>query len=206
MNTVSHPLEVAALRIQQSGCNRCPDLAAIRSRIVTHRGNPASRICVIGQNPGASEDKMGRPFVGKSGQLLDAIFALAGLNTQTDTFVTNAALCLTPGNAEPTAVHLANCRSHLTTLTSSFPILILVGRVAAVAGMEAYCPGWNMMRMGMGALVNGGPYALLSGSRAFIVYHPSYLLRQGVRPDVLDPKHPLVERMVGILQRARDAI
>ena len=71
------------------------------------RGNPAARLMLIGEGPGAREDETGRPFVGRSGQLLDHLLAEAGLDPGRDVYIVNALKCRPPDNRKPTAAELA---------------------------------------------------------------------------------------------------
>ena len=76
-------------------CQRC-DLAKERQHVVVSRGNPSARLMVIGEAPGADEDAQGRPFVGRSGRLLDAFLADVGLDQNDDTYICNLIKCRPP--------------------------------------------------------------------------------------------------------------
>jgi uracil-DNA glycosylase len=77
-------------------------------------GNPESRIMLIGEGPGADEDKQGRPFVGRSGQLLDRMLAAIGLMDRTAYYITNVTPWRPPGNRTPTDTEIALLRPFLT--------------------------------------------------------------------------------------------
>ena len=77
-------------------------LEAEGGRIVVFRGDPTARVLIVGEAPGAEEDRLGRPFVGKSGKLLDAILASAGFDPAVDVFVTNSVFRRPRDNRKPT--------------------------------------------------------------------------------------------------------
>ena len=97
-----------------SGCERCPDLVASRSRIVDGVGPDDADILFVGEAPGASEDEQGEPFVGRSGSVLDDALKDAGL-ARSDVRITNCVRCRPPENRDPHSEELANCRGYLET-------------------------------------------------------------------------------------------
>jgi|BEDMetMinimDraft_2_1075160.scaffolds.fasta_scaffold08652_1 uracil-DNA glycosylase family 4 len=93
------------------GCTRCPLRAGCRG-VVFGEGDPAARLVLIGEGPGATEDELGRPFVGRAGALLDRILEAAGFRRQ-DVYISNVVLCRPPGNRTPTDEEIAACRPYL---------------------------------------------------------------------------------------------
>jgi len=93
-------------------CERCPALVDARSRIVNGDGPADAPLLFVGEAPGADEDERGRPFVGRSGDVLDGALADAGLARE-DVRITNCVRCRPPDNRDPHAAELANCRDHL---------------------------------------------------------------------------------------------
>lgn len=69
------------------------------TNMVIYRGNPAAKLMIVGEAPGTEEDRLGKPFVGRSGQLLDQILAAAGFDPEQDVFITNAVFRLPPVTA-----------------------------------------------------------------------------------------------------------
>lgn len=135
------------------GCTRCA-LAAGRTRIVVSRGNArAPRLVVVGEAPGAHEDREGLPFVGRSGRLLDRWLAAWGLG-EDDVLVTNVARCRPPANRKPTLAEQDACGAHLLWLLASLgdPPVLALGRTAE---------GWLKTQ----------------GRAPLFIYHPSYYLR-----------------------------
>jgi len=95
-----------------SGCTRCPDLVASRSRIVDGAGPADTDLLFVGEAPGAREDEQGEPFVGRSGDVLDSTLREVGL-ARADVRITNCVRCRPPDNRDPRTGELANCRPYL---------------------------------------------------------------------------------------------
>jgi len=82
-------------------CTRC-ELSRSRNHVIFGEGNPNAGILIIGEAPGRDEDLQGRPFVGKSGQLLDKILAACGFTRDEHVFISNIVKCRPPDNRVPT--------------------------------------------------------------------------------------------------------
>jgi uracil-DNA glycosylase len=95
------------------GCTACADLVASRSTVVVGDFPPGARVLLVGEAPGAQEDEAGAPFVGRSGQLLDALLTEAGLPREA-VAVTNVLKCRPPGNRKPRRREVETCRPWLT--------------------------------------------------------------------------------------------
>src|SRR3954451_23207116 len=124
-----HPLAAAARR-----CVACPELAAAR-RLVVVGDVPASgrpRFVLVGEAPGAQEDETGRPFVGRSGALLDQLLAEAGLD-RAQGAAANVAKCRPPGNRTPEAREVArgSCRLRRRLELLRPPVVVAPGLSAA---------------------------------------------------------------------------
>ncbi|MHB1930365.1 MAG: uracil-DNA glycosylase, partial [Acidimicrobiales bacterium] len=97
---------------EASGCTRCA-LAAGRRTVVFGEGDPRARLMVVGEGPGRDEDLAGRPFVGRSGQLLDRLLLEeAGLRRE-QVYIANVVKCRPPGNRDPLPAEIAACRPYL---------------------------------------------------------------------------------------------
>ena len=139
---------------------------------VISRGNPEAEVMVIGEAPGRDEDIQGKPFVGRSGQLLDRILASIGLN-EDNIYITNVVYWRPPGNRNPTPEELVKClpftQKHIELIDPK--IIVLVGGVSfsALTGMT-------------GIMKNRGQWTKLSANGRDIptlpIYHPAFLLRQ----------------------------
>ncbi len=92
-----------------SRCTCCAELAAQRTQTVFGVGNPTARLCFLGEAPGADEDRLGEPFVGRAGQLLDKILAACTL-TREEVYILNVLKCRPPQNRTPALEEVENCR------------------------------------------------------------------------------------------------
>src|SRR3954449_13346238 len=97
---------------QARGCTKCPEFVATRTQVVFGAGNANADLMFVGEAPGANEDRMGRPFVGQAGKLLDQLLVEVGLE-RADVFITNVLLCRPPGNRDPHPVEIDNCQDYL---------------------------------------------------------------------------------------------
>lgn len=158
----------AELETAVARCTRCA-LAERRQHTVFGVGARDARWMVVGEAPGAQEDRRGEPFVGRAGTLLDAM--LAALGTCRDAvFITNIVKCRPPGNRDPAPEEADACRGYLLAQIEHIdPGLILaLGRVAAQQLLGVKTPVGKLR-----GRVHQGP-----GARPVVVtYHPAYLLR-----------------------------
>jgi DNA polymerase len=119
-----------------SGCGF--EICESATNIVPGEGNPSADVLLVGEAPGASEDKQGRPFVGRSGKLLDLLLAEAGLERD-DVFITNVVKARPPGNRDPKADEVAHylpwLEAQLALIAPS--VIIPVGRHA----LAHFAPG-----------------------------------------------------------------
>src|SRR4051812_19446772 len=97
---------------QARGCAKCPEFVATRTQVVFGAGNANADLMFVGEAPGANEDRMGRPFVGQAGKLLDQLLVEVGLE-RADVFISNVLLCRPPGNRDPHPVEIDNCQEYL---------------------------------------------------------------------------------------------
>jgi DNA polymerase len=97
---------------QARGCVRCPQLAEARNTVVFGAGNADADLMFIGEAPGANEDKLGLPFVGQAGKLLDKLLAEIGMERE-DVFIANVLKCRPPGNRDPLPTEIENCQEYL---------------------------------------------------------------------------------------------
>jgi DNA polymerase len=137
-------------------------------------GNPEAEVMLIGEAPGAEEDRKGKPFVGPSGQLLDRMLATIGLD-RTSVYITNVIYWRPPGNRSPTPAEIAACQPFLErTIELVRPqLMVFVGGIAA-RGLLGVKEGVTKLRGRR--LV----YRLADGTTipALVMFHPAYLLRQ----------------------------
>ena len=97
---------------QARGCTKCPEFVATRTQVVFGAGNADADLMFVGEAPGANEDRMGLPFVGQAGKLLDQMLNEVGLQ-RADVFVANLLKCRPPGNRDPHPIEIENCQEYL---------------------------------------------------------------------------------------------
>lgn len=166
-----------ALDAECAGCHRC-GLAATRSHVVVSRGNPAARLLLIGEAPGAQEDAQGLPFVGKAGQLLDRMLESVDLDSGRDVYICNVIKCRPPDNRRPTPAEIAACRPFLLRQIQlvDAPLILLLG-ATALEGVLGIKGGITRLRGQWRAGEGEG----LAGRWLMPIFHPSYLLRNASR-------------------------
>ena len=114
--------------IPEKNCARCP-LSQFRTKIVMPDGNHDSYVAFVGEAPGENEDLTGRPFVGKSGKLLERIMNEEGIK-RSDVLITNTVKCRPPGNRDPTKEEMEACRPFLEYELSERKVVVGLGRSA----------------------------------------------------------------------------
>src|SRR5438874_5591400 len=105
--------ELKVVLAQARGCTRCSQLASTRTTVVFGAGNADADLMFVGEAPGANEDKLGLPFVGQAGKLLDKLLVEIGLE-RGDVFIANVLKCRPPGNRDPHPAEIENCQEYLT--------------------------------------------------------------------------------------------
>ncbi len=174
---VSAP-DLEALYAAIAGYDGCP-LKKTATKTVIYDGVAASRLMVIGEAPGADEDRVGKPFVGRAGQLLDRMLASIGRDRHAEdaaraAYITNVLFWRPPGNRTPTPTEIALClpfvRQHIALVD---PVAILaVGAPAIHALTGTSDPVGRLRGRWHSVQVNGKEYPVMA------TYHPAYLLRQ----------------------------
>ena len=120
-----------ALKACVAGCTRC-ELAETRNNTVFGVGNPAADWLIIGEAPGAEEDRRGEPFVGRAGKLLDEMLRAIG-QSRDSVFIANILKCRPPNNRDPKPAESAACREYLERQIELVQprIILAVGKIAA---------------------------------------------------------------------------
>lgn len=150
-------------------CSRC-GLRAECSGVVFGEGNPRARLMLIGEGPGAEEDRLGRPFAGKAGQLLDQILDAIGLERFEHTYIANVVKCRPPGNRAPRPEEARQCLSWLYRQIEliSPALIVLLGGTALQNLVD---PQLRITR------ARGRWLESRSGIKIMPTYHPAALLR-----------------------------
>jgi DNA polymerase len=148
------------------------------TNMVIYRGNPEAKFMVIGEAPGPEENKQGKPFVGRSGQLLDQILQAVKLDPEKDVFVSNSVFRLPPGEAgksfrKPTSQEIAFYRPYTLEIVRLVnpKVIVLAGGVAAQSVLNE-TQGITKIR---------GKWTEWQGRWVMPIFHPSYLLRNPSR-------------------------
>jgi uracil-DNA glycosylase len=166
---------VAELRAAVEGFGGCTLKATARSTVFSD-GPDDAPILVIGEAPGKDEDAAGRPFVGRSGQLLDRMLAQIGLSRNDNTLISNTIYWRPPGNRDPTQGEIVACLPFVERLIelSRPKLLILTGKAAAHTVLRRE-DGVMKLR---GRRLSYNREGLESPVNAMVMLHPAYLLRQ----------------------------
>ncbi len=147
------------------------------TNMVIYRGNPAAKLMIVGEAPGTEEDRLGKPFVGRSGQLLDQILQAVHLDPEKDVFITNAVFRLPPGDdgkplRKPTSEEIAFYKPYLLEIIRLVDpvVMLLTGNVATESLLGLV--GITKLR---------GQWFEWHGRYAMPIFHPAYLLRNPAR-------------------------
>ena len=164
---------IEALAALVAGFDACP-LRRTATNTVFADGNPAAPVMIVGEAPGADEDRIGKPFVGRAGQLLDRMLAAIGLD-RTGVQITNVIYWRPPGNRKPTAAEIASCLPFVFRhIVLSRPrMLVLAGGTAATSLLDT-TDGITRLRGRWFDLAIPGLDAPLP---TLPMFHPAYLLR-----------------------------
>jgi len=157
-------------------CRKCK-LHQTRNNIVFSDGVPNPKLMLIGEAPGFYEDKVGKPFVGKAGQLLDKIFESVKLTREKNVYICNTVKCRPPENRDPEPDEKEACWNFLKSQIDIIrpKIILLCGNVA-VQSILGNVGGITKIR---GKWFEGGE--IVHGAKLMPIFHPSYLLRNDSR-------------------------
>ncbi len=161
-------MDMETLRQAVASCHRCP-LHETRTQGVFGVGDREADWLIVGEAPGAEEDRLGEPFVGQAGKLLDAMLAAIGLTRGTNLYIANVLKSRPPGNRDPKPDEVAACIPYLERQIDLIQprIILAMGRFAAQS-----------------LLLTGDSISRLRGTAhryrnvpLVVTYHPAYLLR-----------------------------
>jgi len=148
---------------------KCCNLRGGCNGVVFGEGNRTAKIVLCGEGPGAEEDRIGRPFVGRAGQLLDKILAACGFSRFEHVYILNTVKCRPPGNRAPSEEERAACRPNLDTQLRLIKPQIMVV-MGATALQEMVNPSGRITR-------ERGRWVEKDGMLIMPTYHPAALLR-----------------------------
>ncbi len=161
-------MSLSTLQSEVLSCHKC-GLATTRNHVIFGEGNAGAKVFIIGEAPGRDEDLVGRPFVGRSGQLLDKILAASGFTREEHVYISNIVKCRPPGNRDPERGEREACLPYLHRQIELIDpaILILLGATALK----------SLVSQDMRITKVRGSWINWQGRLAMPVYHPSALLR-----------------------------
>ena len=150
-------------------CIRCP-LHSSRNKAIFGEGNQKAEIFLVGEAPGADEDREGRPFIGKSGQLLEKILSACGFTRQQHVFISNIVRCRPPNNRVPTNTEVETCIPYLLEQINLVDprIVITLGATATKKLLREESTKITAVR---------GKWIDWNNRLLMPVYHPAALLR-----------------------------
>lgn len=148
-------------------CRRC-NLCENRSQIVFGSGDPEARLVFVGEGPGAEEDRLGEPFVGRSGQLLTKMIEAMGLSRDR-IFICNVVKCRPPNNRDPEAQEVSSCMPFLKAQLAIIKpkVIVALGRYACQTLLNTTTP-MSQLR---------GEWTQYEGIDLMPTFHPAFLLR-----------------------------
>ena len=157
------------LKTEVTACKKC-ELHRGRTQTVFGVGNTSADWLIIGEAPGAEEDKQGEPFVGRAGKLLNSMLEAAGPGRE-QVYIANILKCRPPNNRDPKPEEVSQCENYLAQQIEMVQpkIILAVGRIAAQNLLKVDTPIGRM---------RGQQYSYPGSDIPVIVtYHPAYLLR-----------------------------
>ncbi|MFZ5823295.1 MAG: uracil-DNA glycosylase [Bacillota bacterium] len=183
--------DLASLARAVQGCSACA-LRAGCSQVVFGEGVPTAKLMCIGEGPGADEDRLGRPFVGKAGQLLDRILEVSGFDRTRNCYIANVVKCRPPGNRTPTPEEREACWPNLRAQIRLIQpkIVVLLG---ATAVQKLIDPEARITRL-------RGQWIEREEILFMPTYHPAALLRDPSR------KKEVWEDMKAVIRKYRELV
>jgi len=161
----------AELMEQVSACEKCR-LCETRTNVVPGEGNPAADLMFIGEGPGQEEDRYGRPFVGRSGELLTKMIHAIGLE-RSEVYIANIVKCRPPQNRDPLNTEQEACIGYLRNQVALIrpKIIVCLGRIAAC----------RLIREDFKITREHGQWVNKSGTWMTALFHPAAILRDPSR-------------------------
>ena len=151
-----------------SECQKCM-LGATRNKFVFGIGDPQANLMLVGEAPGAEEDRLGEPFVGRAGKLLDKILSAINRSRAKDVYICNVIKCRPPNNRDPLVSEVEQCEPYLLKQIEIMrpKLIVALGRVAGTTLLKVEQPLKDMR----------GKLHDYFGTPLIVTYHPAALLR-----------------------------
>ncbi len=159
---------LAEYKQEISACLKCP-LGKTRKSFVFGVGDPNARLMLVGEAPGAEEDRLGEPFVGRAGKLLDKILAAIKRSRTKDVFICNVLKCRPPNNRDPLPSEVELCEPYLIHQIQIIKphLIVALGRIA----------GKTLLKQELMLKEMRGKLHDYQGIPLIVTYHPAALLR-----------------------------
>ena len=158
-------------QILQNECSTCVkcSLSTTRKNVVFGRGNPNSKLFVVGEGPGQQEDELGLAFVGRAGKMLDSVFLSVGIDTNEDCYISNIVKCRPPNNRKPLSNEVKECLPWLNEQIEMIKpkVIVLAGSTAVQSYLNIDEPISKLR----------GKWIVKEDIKYMPIFHPSYLLR-----------------------------
>ena len=170
------------------GCNKCK-LCKTRQNIVFGTGNKQAKLMFIGEGPGADEDRLGEPFVGRAGKLMNLAFETLGID-RNEVYIANVVKCRPPGNRNPEEDEAVACLDYLRNqvILVQPEIIVLLGSVALK----------NILGKEYGITASRGKWVEKKGIKYMPTWHPAALLRDETKKiDFIKDLQKVVEELQG---------
>ncbi|MEM7017516.1 MAG: uracil-DNA glycosylase [Pseudomonadota bacterium] len=163
-------LDWDALQSEVKDCTEC-ELHQGRTQTVFGVGDPAAKLMIVGEGPGAEEDRQGEPFVGRAGKLLDAMLHAVGFERE-QVYIGNVVKCRPPNNRNPEAVEMATCGAYLSRQIEIIQpsLMLAVGKIPATYLLQ--------QDASIGSLRGKKHMYQPTNTPVVVTYHPAYLLRR----------------------------
>lgn len=153
---------------EEVSCRSCGQLSTY-TKVVVSRGNPFASLMVIGEAPGAKEDEVGEPFIGRSGVALDNLMKSVGIDCEQDVYISNVVKCRPPNNRRPTKKEIDAFMPWLhQQIKLVDPLVIALAGATAVEALLGIKQAISDVR---------GKWQRWKGRWVMPIFHPAYLLR-----------------------------
>jgi DNA polymerase len=160
-------------RLQAYNCRRCT-LCHSRSKIVIDRGNPEANIMIVSERPGDNEDRVGKPFVGRAGELLDKMLRAIELDPDRHVIITNVVRCKPEVDRSPTKDEVDACFPFMERqIALAQPKVILIMGAVALKWVDPERSDIKMEEEAGKLFTN----SRFPGARLMVMYNPAFLLR-----------------------------
>lgn len=167
-------------------CNKCK-LCSTRQNVVFGTGNPNAKLMFIGEGPGADEDRLGEPFVGKAGQLMNKAFDVVGIKRE-EVYIANIVKCRPPYNRDPEKDEIEACMDYLRNqvILIKPKVIVLLGRIALQ----------NILGEQYKITASRGKWLEKKGILYIATWHPAALLRDDTKKiDFIEDLKKVAERI-----------